>query len=406
MIKGFLGSLIAAALFFAAGGITILLFGKNQRTTYYETASVEWNDEVVMIDEEVIGEKTWYFDDVTGLSSISVSSSGVKTYIAPSADNTLSVRVKTDGWKSVSVNAECPYNEHLDLSVEGEKLGGFITLGDNSSTVTICVPDKAYASLYLDLNTGSLEARGIKAGSSTFNVGSGSFAFDQGEDFTADRMELIMGSGSVKIANAASDTYKINMGSGSFNISGLTGTGRIDIGSGSGTAEFSMREYANDIFDLGSGKLTVYIPETTRADLYTDIGSGVVSVDCCGVSQNIHDDSHITLNGGSEAHSFHVDLGSGKVEFLGSSEYKRPEMFSDFPYIGEALAEQDNNNSGFEMAVGSVYIAQTVPADEIADSIDSELIGSVTAIEEDSAVGYQWGATETTLYGPYRSFDN
>lgn len=161
MLKGFLGSLVAAALFFAAGGISIAMLGTNTPIYTYETASVVWDGQVVMIDEEVAGEKTWYFDDVTELNSISVSSSGVKTYIAPSADNKLSVRVRTDGWKNVSVNAQRPYNEHLDLSVGGEKLGGFISIGDNSSTVTICVPDKVYANLYLDLDTGSLEARGI-----------------------------------------------------------------------------------------------------------------------------------------------------------------------------------------------------------------------------------------------------
>ena len=402
MLKGFLGSLVAAALFFAAGGISIAILGTNKPHYTYETASVEWggeagNGEVVMINEEVVGEKVWYFDDVSELSSIAVHSSGVKTYIAPSADNRLSVRVRTDGWKNVSVDAECPYNEHLDLSVAGEKLGGFISLGDNSSTVTICVPDKVYANLDLDLDTGSLEARGIRASGNMFDVGSGSFEYEQAAGFTADSLTLDMGSGSVKIVNAASTRFKIDMGSGNFDISGLTGFGKIDIGSGNGTAEFAMITPGSDVFHLGSGKLTVYIPDNTRADLHTDIGSGVVSVDCCGISQNIRDDSHITLNGGSnEDNSFRVELGSGKVEFRNSSEYKRPDMFSDFPnssdiVYGAAFAEQNNNSSGFG-AVDEINITETMLDTEhdysTQSSSSAEFTGNVTIVEtDDIAVG-------------------
>ena len=363
MLKGFLGSLIAAAMFFAAGGISIAILGTNRPTYTYETASVEWEGQVVMIDEDVAGEKTWYFDDVTDIDNISVYSGDVKTYIMPSADNRLSVTVRTDGWKSVSVKAERPYNEALKLSVTGEKMGGFITFGSNGGTVTVCVPDKVYSALALDIDTGALAARGIKASRNVFNVGSGSFEYEQAAGYTAERMELDMGSGSVKIANAAADTYKINMGSGSFDIGGLTGAGRIDIGSGSGTAEFAKRVNAYDTFDLGSGKLTVYIPNDTKADLSTDIGSGVVSVNCCGVSENIRDDSHITLNGGSNGElTIRVDLGSGKVELRDSSGYNRPDMFSDFPNNGDAvsgvtLTEQENS-SGFAVAESDIVIAE------------------------------------------------
>lgn len=414
MLKGFLGSLIAAIVFFTAGGISIAFLGKNDPRYTYETASVEWNGQVLMIDEDVTGEKTWYFDDCANdIYNITVYSGDVKTYIAPSADNRLSVKVRTDGWKNVSVKAERPYNECFELSVSGEKLGGFITLGDNNSTVTVYVPDKVYEYLYLDVDSGALEARGIKARSNTFDVGSGRFEYEQSEGYTADSLTLVMGSGSVKIANAASTVFKINMGSGSFDIGGLTGMGDIYIGSGSGKAEFASANSNHNLFTLGSGKLTVYIPDSTRADLHTDVGSGVVSVNCCGVSQNIHDDSHVTFNGGSnDEHSFHVDLGSGKVEFLNSSEYKRPNMFSDFPNSGEvvsgiAFAEQDNN-SGFDATISSVQIAEATDLDVIpSDSFNAEFIGSVTMLEADGYAAdtaeYVWGTTETTLYRQYIS---
>ena len=389
MLKGFFGALIAAIILFAAGGVTIAIFGKNDVRYTEEFASVTWGGGH-LIDESVSGEKTWYFDtEMTDIYGIVVNSSDVKTYIEPSADNRLSVRVQTDVWRGVSVKAENRNNECLELNVSGEKLGGFISFGSSNGTVTICVPDKIYANLGLNVGSGLLEARGIKAASNMFNVGSGRFEFEQSEGFTASSLDLDMGSGSVKIANAAAESFKIVMGSGNFDISGLTGTGRIEIGSGSGTAEFAKRYSANNIFDLGSGKLTVYIPDDTKADLYADIGSGTVSVNCCGISQTLHDDRIILLNGGSNnALSLYVYLGSGKVDLRNASEYKRPDMFSDFPNTGntpsgEAVAEQDNN-SGFGAAVGGVYITEYAAGVIPADRLDAELISSVTTIEADS----------------------
>ena len=389
MIKGFLASLIVAALFFAAGGISVVILGTNTYTYTHteEVASVGWDGDSLLIDEAVTGEKTWYFDDrVSEIDSIAVYSGSVKTCILPSKDNRLSVAVQTDGWKNISIKAERQNEEHLELSVSGEKLGGFISFGSNGGTVTISVPDKVYTNLRLDVDSGVLAARGIKATANMFNVGSGTFEYEQAEGFTAYRMELDMGSGSAKIANAASESYKINMGSGSFDISGLTGSGMLDIGSGSGTMEFARRVSGYDQLELGSGKLTVYIPNDTRADLSTNIGSGSVSVNCCGISQNIRNDSHITLNGGSNGElTFRVDLGSGKVEFRDSSVYKRPDMFSDFPSTddavsGEALAEQNNNNSGFEMASGYYITDADAEIGEVTDSFDAYLIGSVTVL--------------------------
>ena len=388
MLKGFFGALIAAIVLFAAGGVTIAIFGKNNILYTEEFASVTWGGGH-LIDESVTGEKTWYFDtEMTDIYSILVNSSDVKTYIEPSADNRLSVRVQTDVWRGVSVEAENRNNECLELNVSGEKLGGFISFGSSNGTVTICVPDKIYANVSLNVGSGSLEARGIKAASNMFNVGSGRFEFEQSEGFIANSLDLNMGSGSVKIANAAAESFKIVIGSGKFDINGLTGSGKVDIGSGSGILEFARRFSAQNTFSLGSGKLTVYIPDDTQADLYADIGSGTVSVNCCGISQTLHDDRSILLNGGSNALSLYVYLGSGKVDLRNASEYKRPDMFSDFPDTGntpggEAVAEQDNN-SGFGAAVGGVYITEYAAGVIPADRLDAELISSVTTTEADS----------------------
>lgn len=336
MIKGFLGSLIAALVLFAAGGISVAILGTNELEDRKEVEMINWNEHgKKLINERITGEKTWYFDERTDIREIAVDSSNVKTYIAPSKDNKISVSVRTNGWKVVSVKAEQndPFDGRLNLSVSGNTFGNFVFFGGNNGTVIICLPDVIYDKLAIDLGSGTLEARDIGAKVNKFDVGSGYFEYSQKAGFTADTLKLDMGSGSVKIANAAANEYDIEMGSGKFDINGLTGSGEIDIGSGKGKAEFAEVGTGDSVFDLGSGKLEVYIPEDTKADFYTAIGSGSVSVDCCGVSETLRDNGHIRLNGGNgdEKITLRAELGSGKAELLNSSNYEKPDMFEDFP---------------------------------------------------------------------------
>ena len=367
MIKGFFAALISAVVLFAAGGITAALFGTKDLEYTEAVEQLEWNgDGFGTLNETFTGEKTWYFGELADVRHIAVSSSSVKTYIAPSTNGRLSVSAQSNDWKEMSVKAT--YTDGvLDISVGGREFGSFVFNAGNLGTVIISVPDMIYDSLTLDVGSGTLEAIGIAAEKNEFDVGSGHFEYEQKLGFTADMLTLDMGSGSVKISNAAAEQYYILMGSGSFDISGLTGTGKIDVGSGSGTAEFAEIDRSN-VFDLGSGKLTVYIPGDTRADLYTYIGSGVVTVDCGGVSQRVNDDRHITLGGGSnDVVTLTADLGSGKVELLDSSGYKKPGMFGDFPntfpsdiaVIDEAtVIGEQYNNSGAEY-IGEVTFAES-----------------------------------------------
>ena len=374
MFKGFIGSLIAAIVLFAAGGITVALYGTNPWQSTHAIEELEWNDGGYgAVDETFTGERKWYFGRLEGVRHISVNSSSAKTYIAPSSDETLTVYAQSNEWKKLTVRATYSGGV-LDITVDGSEFGNFIFNAGNSGTVMITVPDMIYDSLSLQVGSGTLSARGIAAELNDFDVGSGTFEYEQKQGFSAELIQLDMGSGSSKIANAACDTYNILMGSGSFNISGLTGSGRVDIGSGSGTAEF-FEVNGGNLFDLGSGKLSVYIPGNTRADLFTQIGSGIVTVDCCGVSERITGDQQIALNGGSgsEVVSITADLGSGKVELLDASKYQKPDMFSVFPIeeavedgfgivSGVTITDADGYNSGAEY-IGSV--ATIVPQDDV-----------------------------------------
>ncbi|MDE6727997.1 MAG: DUF4097 domain-containing protein [Oscillospiraceae bacterium] len=204
--------------------------------------------------------------------------------------------------------------------------------------------------------SGVLCAKDVKAECSILDIGSGSFELSQAENFSAYDLSVNIGSGSAVIANAAATNYEIEMSSGKFDISGLTGTGKIDISSGKGIAEFAILDGNDQVFSIASGKLDVYIPENTAADLYTEIASGSVTVDCCGVSKKISDDRHIALNGGfadrfdndhdfdhdfdhdyehNEDHCYienvncgtiFADVSSGKISLFNSSEYVPAEL--------------------------------------------------------------------------------
>lgn len=328
MIKGLIGSLIAAAVFFAAGGISVAVIGlSDEYEEINETADVEWRSGTIA-DERISGSKTWNFEENDKLSEISINTSSFKTRIEPSEDGKMSVSVSTNKYKSADV--EISYDgDGIDISLSGSRFFGFISFGIGSvGTAVISVPDNIYEELSIDLGSGSLDARGIRADKSSLEIGSGSFKLSMPEDFTARELEVDIGSGSVTIDNAAAKYYEVEMGSGSFDISGLTGSGSIDIGSGSGTARFAEINGTQNDIDMGSGSLKVYIPSDTKADLYTDIGSGSVTLDCCGVKEKLTNgnDGHYPLNGGyggghghdhdDRSGSINVDMGSGHISFF------------------------------------------------------------------------------------------
>lgn len=334
MIKGFFGSLIAAILFFVAGGVSVVFLGTTSGSGTIEISGtdISGNNSVPanLINESVDSDKTWYFENTSDICELGIMSSGVKTYVTSSDDDTFSVSVSASGGRSVSVKAgrRDPFDGMLALSIQTNNW--FFNFGSGEITAIIAVPNTVYDNMYVSLGSGSLSAKDIKAKSNTIDIGSGNFEFALDKGFTADELNLDLGSGSVKIANAATENYNIEMGSGKLDISGLSGNGKTDIGSGKATLAFTETIDGSNKFELGSGKLNVYIPSDTKGTINTDIGSGSVKVDCCGVSQTLTDDETVSLNGGGNA-AINIDMGSGSVSLENSSEYELPEMFNNFP---------------------------------------------------------------------------
>ncbi len=358
MVKALIASIITAAVFFTLGGITVLIFrGSDSEPVHTDHGQVNvpfsGDSVVTLIDEKVLGSKEFKLSKVQYITQLFVDSSDVKTYIALSNDNNVTVSVDSGtSANAVKVKAEMdPFESRFDITVDKDCFLG-IDIGD--STVTLSLPDTIYDNLNLTLGSGTLQAKDIRARQNEFDIGSGTFELSQKENFSAELMKIDIGSGSVKIANADSEIYNVDMGSGSFNISGLTGSGDINMGSGKGIVEFAKLGSLQNNITLGSGSLSVYVPSDAKSDLYTDIGSGKVKVECCDVSQSLKNNGHVAFNGGHDMQQYaqyndeddedidydayrdgldeiYVDLGSGKVTFYDTSEFKPPQMFEDFP---------------------------------------------------------------------------
>ncbi len=412
MVKGLIASIITAAVFFTLGGITVLIFrGNNSGYVNSETVNVQFDGNSVetLIDEKILGSKEFRLTEVQYITGLSVDTSDVKTYIALSDDNNVTVSV--DSGKSgsgINVEAEMdPFESSFDITINKDL---FLGIDTGDSTVTLSLPDTIYDNLNLTLGSGTLMVKDIRARENEFDIGSGIFELSQKENFSAELMHLDIGSGSVKIAGADCESYNIDMGSGSFNVSGMTGSGDIDMGSGKGAVEFAKLGPTTNNITLGSGSLSVYVPKDTKADLYTEIGSGKVKVECCGVSQSLKNDGHAAFNGGHDMQQYsqyndddeddedidydayrdgldeiYVDLGSGKVTFYDTSEYKPPQMFKDFPEKPED--DTDSSNSVNTGDNASANTAQVTEADaQTNDQANAQTNNQANAQTNDQAI--------------------
>lgn len=364
MIKGIFVSLAVAAVCFAAAGISVAILGtKSMGTEEFEDLEL-FPDDVelteLVAENELASDREWEFD---ARGTLGIISSGADTRVKRiSGDKiTLSVKPKADRTVTVTAAESADGEGYLGISVRGNwRVFGF---GDDVK-VEIGLPDSVYHGVELELNSGSLRAADIKtrkamldigsgeleyapdpdfearefkadlgsgklnaadirALDTELNIGSGKIEFTQSAGFKADDLEVSIGSGSVVIKNADTHSYEISMGSGSFDISGLTGTGEINIGSGNGVADFAAIDPDGSRIDLSSGSLNVYIPRGASAEIDADISTGSVSVNCGGVSQKLTKDGRVSL--GSGGGELSVDVSSGKVTFRDSDSYANKE---------------------------------------------------------------------------------
>lgn len=345
MVKGIISSLIAAIVFFAAGGISAQILGTKEGAYSSMFGSF---DELAhsLLNTTVTDGDSWEFD---GHKVIKLGSSNTDMRVEPIDGDKITLSVSDVKRKIHVTVSESENKEEIAISISKTTFFGF-SFGPDCVAV-IGLPKTIYDSLEVKVGAGTMTVKDISVKENEFDVSSGKLEFTQKADFTAERIGLDMGSGSANIngnaitygieissgsanvkgsANGLNidigsgaltmDTAKtkhfdIGMSSGKFEVSGLSGDGEINVSSGKGAAYFTDTTYiGGSEFDVSSGSLSVYLPANTNAVIAGDVSSGSIVVDCCGVDEKIHDEEKVILgNGGAE---ISADVSSGKMSFL------------------------------------------------------------------------------------------
>lgn len=299
------------------------------------------------IDDIITGTGQWTLTEVT--PNVILQTSGINAYVIQSADEFIHIFARTSGGK-VAVKAE---GEHETLRLEihppeitFEDIINFgqilwnedIFHGSPSAEVVVAFPKLIYESLEVQHGSGTIMIDGFNAEHNDFDIGSGRFEFSKSDQYIANFFNVDLGSGNAVISNMQTRGYRIDIGSGKFDFSGLSGTGDISMGSGSGNIAYAdSPEYGGEL-DMGSGNLSMFLPDEYGCSLNMDIGSGSIAVDAFGKKETYKDDDYIELgNADGSGSCFDIDMGSGKVNIRNTSAYTAPTMFEGRPDNVEEL---------------------------------------------------------------------
>ncbi len=271
-----------------------------------------------------------HWEIVNEFPHVKINAAGAKTIIQQHDGNRILVNAQVPDGREVYVGSY--YNQSAgELTIEVrpqnvtfadvvEEFGKVLWSDDvfkfpEGVTVTISFPQTIYESLDVKLGSGKMYVDELYAGYTIVDIGSGTFEMQRSEDYEGNSFTLDLGSGKAKVKNMRASSYYIDIGSGKFDVTGLSGDGRVVMGSGSGTLAL-----ANDCekleVDIGSGALDIYLEET-GANIDTDIGTGSVNINAYGFETKLgmnDDDKLVTVGNG--AADIEIDMGSGSVDIL------------------------------------------------------------------------------------------
>lgn len=427
MKKLFFSAIPICLVSFILFGITVAFMG----TKFYggDTVGIGgYNDygTVTFIDQEVSGTGEWTLTDVVE-PNVTLRTSGVKAYVIQSVDECIHLRVNGN---RIAVKAESN-GDALELEVHPPEItfsdiinfgqilwSEDIFHGSPSAEVVIAFPKLIYASLNIQHGSGTLMVDGFNAANNDFDIGSGRFEFSKSDQYTADYFDIDIGSGSAVMSNLQSRRYNIDLGSGYYDLSGLSGYGEIDMGSGKGSIAYSTfmgirYDYSGDVcrLNIGSGLLDLYFPDDEGCRLYTDIGSGSIIVDAYGVQKKFthgSDEDELILGDENDRY-YHIDMGSGKVNIRNTSTYTKPEMFEGRPDNVEELGMIkgvviDGSGEWVTNFSTSYNVAEQVPPVYSSSSIDQVTItgslpGDLTSGSSQNQSGNE-SAGSTSLPAP------
>ncbi len=315
---------IVCALSFIAFGLSYAILGRR----YNDADVVYLSGEKSIFGELVTSSSSW--EIVNEFPNININAAGAKTVIQQNDGDRILVSAEVPDGREVYVGAS--YDESLgELTIEArpknvtfsdlaEEFGKVLWSDDvfnfpEGVTVTISFPQTIYESLDIKLGSGKMYVDELYACFTGVDIGSGTFEMQRSKDYEADWFELDLGSGKANVKNMRASSFNIDVGSGSFNITGLSGSGVLDMGSGVGTLVLG-KECESLEADIGSGSLDIYLEET-GASIFTDIGSGSVNVDAYGTKVKLGmNDDDLSVTVGSGAAGININMGSGSVDIL------------------------------------------------------------------------------------------
>lgn len=395
MRKLFLLSAVICAASFIMAAITYEIWGGNRSSggggeyTYSGPESI--------FNETVDSNQEWHIKNE--FSHIEVNSAAVRTLIVPTAENEM-IRVcaQVPSGKSITVSADwdgdslCIAAHPKSVTFESIFQDGMVSwlddiFGDsNGIIITIEIPERILGSFSLKQGSGTTIIRDINATNNYIDIGAGTVNFYGSGNFMQNSFMLDLGSGKACVTNMLAEWYSIDIGSGKFAVSGLRGNGKIDFGSGSGSVFYS--QFGDCDVDMGSGKLNLYLPESSSANLKADIGSGYVNIDALGVKQKLNDDTDekILLGSYSDLTSeLDIDMGSGGINIFDLDNDKLNSLIAEYAVEEPKIPpKSDNSTASGQMVQSSSYsetaVSSSIP-EENSDGENDE--SAVTSNAED-----------------------
>lgn len=402
MKKLFFSAIPICLVSFILFGISTAILGTKSRSyvgDYTTNAVYEGSNTYI---DEITDSGEWTLTDAVR-SSVTLHTSGVNAYVVQSGDDNIHVRVASNNGSSVHVSAYnegdslifevCPPNVVFDGVIDFGKIFWMddIFHGSPDTEVVISFPKLIYEYLYVEHGSGTLMMDGLNSRYNTFDIGSGRFEFSKSEQFTANMFTVNVGSGNAVINNMQTKHYNIDLGSGHYNFNGLSGYGEINMGSGNGSIAYSNfieKEYDDGgqicELNMGSGTLNLYFPDDSGCYLYTEIGSGSVNVNACGIEKKLtlsSDDEELLLGNNADCQYYNINMGSGKINIRNTSEYTMPTLFEGRPDL-EMIAEITGIfiSTDGETVFSSSY--SSVNADVVEQTDDTSMVGVVTIPHE------------------------
>ncbi|MCL2697159.1 MAG: DUF4097 domain-containing protein [Oscillospiraceae bacterium] len=183
--------------------------------------------------------------------------------------------------------------------------------GIGSTALDIELPESVYNKIDLNLTSGKINGELPETDNLHVNITSGSVMLDYNHDNTPNHLRSHSTSGSITINGFSPKTYDIYLTSGNQRITGLSGSGSVQLTSGSANVDFGEWNGSLSI-KVTSGSANVTVPAGSGADINFSRTSGSIRYSLDGDSGRLERSGNASA-GGENRQRVNVDLTSGSA---------------------------------------------------------------------------------------------